>query len=116
MPRTMRDTKTRSRLGARLRNRRLQLGLTQEEAAGLIEVKRDTYSRWEQGRNFPDIDHLRRAQEELGIELTDLAIEEAGVNGDQFSEILKPLEDAVQRIERQLEELRAEAETRRDGH
>jgi transcriptional regulator with XRE-family HTH domain len=116
MPRTMRDKETRIRLGERLRNRRLQLGLTQDEAAERIGIKRDTYSRWEQGRNFPDIDHLRRAQEALGIELTDLAIEQAGVDSDQFGEILRPLEDAVQRVERQIESLQAELRTRRNGH
>lgn len=115
MPRTMRDTETRTRLGERLRVRRLQLGLTQEEAAERIGIKRDTYSRWEQGRNFPDIDHLRATQEAFGIELTDLAVQEAGVDNEQFGEMLRPLEDAIQRIERLLEDLGQEARQRRNG-
>jgi len=47
--------------GEELREWRAEHDLTQEEAAGVLEVKLNTYQEWEQGRNKPyQIDLVRK--------------------------------------------------------
>ena len=43
-------------------------GLTQEEAAKLIDVSKDTLSNYERGKTYPDIPTLRKIENLYGIE------------------------------------------------
>lgn len=42
-------------LGARIRNSRVKLGLTQKDVAGVLQVSPQAVSKWERGENAPDI-------------------------------------------------------------
>ena len=42
-------------------------GLTQKEAAKLLEISEDTLSLYERGKGFPDIPKLRKIEELYGI-------------------------------------------------
>lgn len=42
-------------------------GLTQKEAARLLEVSEDTLSLYERGKSFPDVPKLRKIEELYGI-------------------------------------------------
>ena len=53
-------------LGDHLRNRRLDLGLLQEEAATKLGVSSDTVRGWENNRHEPAIRHVPRILEFLG--------------------------------------------------
>jgi DNA-binding XRE family transcriptional regulator len=46
------------KFGERLRDVRVQLNLTQEELARLLDIKRQTLSSWEQGSTSPDVKTL----------------------------------------------------------
>lgn len=114
LARSKTSEQTRARLAGRLRNRRLKMGLTQKDAAVLIGVERDTYSRWEQARNFPDIDHLRAAQDAFDISLTDLAVRQSGLDEDSFMGVIQPLSDKISRLEAQLVDLTATLREKQD--
>lgn len=115
LARTKMSQSTRSKLAARLRNRRLAMGLTQKDAALVIGVERDTYSRWEQARNFPDIDHLRAAQDAFDIHLTDLAARHSGINENEFEGVIQPLADKITKLEIQLSDLTEALKPRIEG-
>ena len=51
-----------SDLSTRVRLRREQLGLSQQELAVKLNVVRQTVSKWEQGLSVPDKANLRTAQ------------------------------------------------------
>jgi len=73
-------------VGARIRRRRQELGLTQEELAVLVGVSARAVIRWELGRNFPSR-HQGRLEAVLGIRL----------NGDRYTVSLPALADAYRR-------------------
>lgn len=54
-----------SDLGKRLRARRIELHMTQDELAARLFVTRQTISNYERGLSEPDLDMLRRLAEEL---------------------------------------------------
>ncbi|WP_086349163.1 helix-turn-helix domain-containing protein [Candidatus Enterococcus clewellii] len=59
-------------LGKQLKNRREQLGLTQQEVADQIHVSRQTISNWEVGRNYPDIPTIIQLSDYYEISLDEL--------------------------------------------
>ncbi len=58
-----------SELGKRLRERRVALGLTQDELADRLFVTRQTISNYERGLSEPDLDTLRRLAEALETDM-----------------------------------------------
>ena len=44
----------------RLRTRRVDLGLSREQVASLVETSSQTLWRWETGKSYPDVQHLQR--------------------------------------------------------
>ncbi|MGM0124029.1 hypothetical protein IGI37_001403 [Enterococcus sp. AZ194] len=52
-----------------LKNRRTELGLTQEELADKLFVSRQTVSNWENGKNYPDIPTLIAISEHYSLSL-----------------------------------------------
>ncbi|MGH2761425.1 MAG: helix-turn-helix transcriptional regulator [Thermoleophilaceae bacterium] len=114
------DPEIRHRLAQRLRTRRKQLGLRQVDAAKHVGVKPDTYIHWERAISFPEVHHLRQAQEAFDIELMDLAIDGAvGEDASTLSDALEPLEQEIARLRLQLEDeagrLRSQFEDVRAG-
>lgn len=59
-------------LATRLKQKRNDLQLTQEEIAEKIHVSRQTISNWENGRNLPDINSLVLISEIYAISLDEL--------------------------------------------
>ncbi|WP_054656387.1 helix-turn-helix domain-containing protein [Secundilactobacillus silagei] len=45
-------------LGARLRGARINSGLSQNDAATIMHISRQSFSKWENDRGYPDIDNL----------------------------------------------------------
>ena len=63
--------------GLLIRQKRVELGLTQEELADALNVSKNTVSRWERGLNLPDFSIMEILAKELGIQVSEL------VNGEQ---------------------------------
>ncbi|MTV81394.1 helix-turn-helix domain-containing protein [Secundilactobacillus folii] len=45
-------------LGTRLRSARINSGLSQNDAATIMHISRQSFSKWENDRGYPDIDNL----------------------------------------------------------
>ncbi len=60
------------KLATRLKQKRNELQMTQEEVAEKIHVSRQTISNWENGRNLPDINSLVLISEIYAISLDEL--------------------------------------------
>src|SRR5262245_29930418 len=54
----------------RLRELRTEAGLTQEELAEKVGVKRDAIARWERGRREPRVSNVHALAEALGVDCT----------------------------------------------
>ena len=52
-----------------LRARRVNLGLSLEQASTLIGVSKDTLSSYERGKTFPDVTVLRRIEEVYNVRI-----------------------------------------------
>lgn len=59
-------------IGKKIKQRRNELGITQETLAEKINVSRSTVSNWEIGRNYPDIQTIVSLSDELDISLDKL--------------------------------------------
>jgi len=59
-------------ISKQIKNRRAELGLTQEELAQRLSVARTTVSNWEMNRNYPDLGTVVKLSEELDISLDEL--------------------------------------------
>jgi len=75
-------TKDLTEFGSRLKDLRIQLGMTQPELAALLEVKRQTIASWEQGATAPDVPRLyalkhHAAKEGVSVSLGELLGEAA---------------------------------------
>ena len=60
------------KIGTFLKELRKEKELTQEQLAETLNVSRRTVSRWETGRNMPDISLLKPLASELGITVSEL--------------------------------------------
>lgn len=56
--------------GTRIAKRRHVLGLSQEQLAALVGVRRDTVSAWERDKQFPHR-HLGKLEQVLGLDLSE---------------------------------------------
>ena len=59
-------------IGTKLRDARVNAGLTQERVAGDIEVSRQTISNWENEKSYPDIISVIRLSDLYNISLDEL--------------------------------------------
>lgn len=50
-------------IGEQIQNLRIQKGLTQERLAEMLEVSRQSISKWELGQAVPDVDKIIRMSE-----------------------------------------------------
>ena len=55
-----------------LRALRVNLGLTQKEAAEKIEISTDTLSNYETGKSYPDVPVIKRIEKAYGVEYKDI--------------------------------------------
>lgn len=61
-----------STLGTRLKTARKNAQLSQIEAAKMMNVSRQSFSKWENDYNYPDIDNLVNLSELYQVSLDDL--------------------------------------------
>ncbi|OJG35927.1 helix-turn-helix domain-containing protein [Enterococcus sp. DIV0788_1] len=64
-------------VGERLKARRNELNLTQDQVAESLGITRQTMSNWENGRSYPDIERVIRLSELYALSLDEL------LKGDQ---------------------------------
>ncbi len=62
-------------LGKQIRHLRTQLGMTQEELAGELNVTRQALSNWERDVNEPDLNMLKKICFLFGVNMDDFAKE-----------------------------------------
>lgn len=75
-------------IGMRIAKRRHQLGLRQQDLAGLIGVSKTTVAKWESGRHYP-LRHMGKLEQVLGIDLTSDA--EPDLKMEQLLELVKDM-------------------------
>lgn len=79
--------------GTFLKELRNEKRLTQEQLAEKLGVSRRTVSRWETGRNMPDLDILIEMSDYYSVELLEL------LNGERKGEKMnKELEESVLKV------------------
>lgn len=54
-------------IGEQIQNLRIQKGLTQERLAEMLEVSRQSISKWELGQAVPDVGKIIRMSELFGV-------------------------------------------------
>ena len=59
-------------IGEKLKNSRMNAGMTQEQIAEQINVSRQTISNWENGKSLPDVISLIKISDLYQISLDDL--------------------------------------------
>lgn len=121
MPKRLKD-KQRGAIGARIRERRLRAGLSQEALAEKIHLSSSAVARWEDGRTeLPAIKHLTAAAKvftRLGVPTTVEYLvagdpeESLKEKVDALGGALSDLRGRMQRLSDQLGEL----DERLDGH
>ena len=77
------ETLTGTQLGARLVERRRELGIDQKEAALMCGVKQPTYHRWEHGRP-PDEKCLSDVARYLGVTRAEVVLLRSGEDPTEF--------------------------------
>lgn len=75
----MATCKLHQRFIERIRERRIELGLTQAEAAKLLGWNQSSWSHIENGRRDPSCSTMSMVAEALGLEVEDLLTREIGV-------------------------------------
>ena len=61
--------------GKRMRERRIELGLSREHVAAYTGVVLATVANWERGDTIPNVGHAKRVARLLGTTVDDLAAE-----------------------------------------
>ena len=56
-------------IGSKLKNARKEKGITQEHAAELLDVSRQTISNWETDKSYPDVNSLIRLSEVFHVSI-----------------------------------------------
>lgn len=94
-----------------LKNRRLELGLTQDDVAALFneEFSRQSVSKWENGKNYPEVDQLLILSVKLDISLDKLFADELAYlkhsKDDDFEEKYPGAVTALKLLARYLEKV-----------
>ena len=64
-------------------------GLTQEQVAEVIGISRQSYSKWEQGETYPDIDKCDKLAKYYGVTIDSLVHQDNKVNDVKKSVIAR---------------------------
>ena len=81
-------------IGSKLRTTRNEKGITQEQAAELLGVSRQTISNWENNKSYPDIISVIKMSDIYSISLDHLLKEEKSMN-QTYQEFLEESTDTV---------------------
>ena len=63
-------------MGDKIKQRRTELNMTQEQLADKLSVSRSTVANWESGRNYPDLQLIASIADVLGLSLDELLRED----------------------------------------
>lgn len=85
------------KIGKFIARLRKEKGLTQEQFGELLGVSNRTVSRWETGRNMPDLSILKEVANCLGVPLTDLLEGEYSARKGNGEEDIEKIIDYSQR-------------------
>lgn len=78
-------------IGLKIKQKRKEYNLTQEEIADKLGVSRQTVSKWENDRSLPDIHSLLLFCEIFDTSLDELLREDSNINGNMVAEMKKKL-------------------------
>ena len=78
----MNQEQTNITTGKQIRHLRTQLGMTQEELAGELNVTRQALSNWERDVNEPDLNMLKKICFLFGVNMDDFAKEVIKLNAN----------------------------------
>lgn len=81
-------------IGSKLKNARNEKGITQEQAAELLDVSRQTISNWENNKSYPDIISVIRMSDIYSISLDHLLKEEKSMK-QTYQEFLEESTNTV---------------------
>lgn len=90
-------------IGSKLKNARNNSGLTQEQAAELLGVSRQTISNWENNKTYPDIISVIKMSDIYSVSLDHLLKEEKSMN-QTYQEFLEESTNTV-KAKRRLEKI-----------
>ncbi len=65
-------------IGEQIQKLRIRMGLTQERFADLLEVSRQSVSKWELGQAVPEVDKIIRMSELLGVSTDTILLKTPG--------------------------------------
>lgn len=77
----------------KLQSLRKSKGISQEQLAELLDVSRQSISKWESGQNYPEIDKLIKLSDLFDITLDDLVKDKASKFKDEEKENADCLEE-----------------------
>ena len=91
-------------IGIKLKNARTEKGLTQEQAAELLGVSRQTVSNWENNKSYPDIISVIKMSDIYSVSLDHLLKEEVSVDKNycEFLEESTNTVNAKRRVEKNI--------------
>ena len=81
-------------IGSKLKNARNEKGITQEQAAELLDVSRQTISNWENNKSYPDIVSVIKMSDIYSVSLDHLLKEEKSMK-QTYQEFLEESTDTV---------------------
>ena len=90
-------------IGSKLKNARNKIGLTQEQAAEVLGVSRQTISNWENNKSYPDIVSVIKMSNIYSVSLDHLLKEENSMK-QTYQEYLEESTNTV-KAKRRLEEI-----------
>ena len=90
-------------IGSKLKNARNNIGLTQEQAAEVLGVSRQTISNWENNKSYPDIISVIKMSDIYSVSLDHLLKEESSMK-QTYQEFLEESTNTV-KAKRRLEKI-----------
>ena len=90
-------------IGSKLKNARNEIGITQEQAAELLDVSRQTISNWENNKSYPDIISVIKMSDIYSVSLDHLLKEETSMK-QTYQEFLEESTNTV-KAKRNLEKI-----------
>ena len=76
-------------IGTKIKTARVEAGLTQEKAAEILGVSRQTVSNWENEKSYPDIISVIKMSDIYNVSLDKLLKEDTAVNGSNYLDYLE---------------------------
>jgi transcriptional regulator with XRE-family HTH domain len=85
-------------VGTRLKTIRIERGFTQAEVADFLNISRQSISRWETDKSYPDIDNLIELSKYYEISIDDLLIETETLQ-HEINKKTEPINKNIEEVE-----------------